>query len=185
MRQTVTTDEGLETEFHIGKSNDRIVLTIVITNTSDEPITKQSGMGKWGMIGLRDDSDLSRLESIGSTAVVTPWTIDPDHSIIYSRETATPSEAEEQWEQLESFLDVEFVTSPEEYRSLSETEDVEFAPNVNIPKESDTLFIATAGAFDVSMQAQFYPHALPEPLDRSEYTFMEQSTESYSFNFEE
>lgn len=170
--QETYTEQGLEARLHAGRQEDRIHVTLVVTNNGDEEFTASSGMGTWSYIHLVDENDVPRLQGVGSTAAVTPWAIPPNKSLVAARVTETPAEASEAWDM--NFDSMTFITDIDEYLDRSEEDDdVFFANNVNLPEENHIQLTATGsvdlGAFNPELQIEFTPTDLDEPLDPEEF----------------
>lgn len=177
MEKTVE-HNGLETKFHVGINENSIVLTLVVTNITDEPITSSSGMGTWSWISLKDADGVNRLESMGSTAAVTSWTIDPGTSLVSTRVTDTPQEATELWEDIGTF-DSDELLLPKEYSELSDEDRKShyLIPAVDIGSESETQLIAEGqvdlGGYGGTVELEFTPAELGEAFDTDELEIME------------
>ncbi len=177
MEKTVE-NNGLETKFHAGINDDSIVLTLIVTNITDEPITSSSGMGTWSWISLKDTNGVNRLESMGSTAAVTSWAINPGTSLVTTRVTDTPEEATELWEDIGTF-DTDELVLPGEYSELSDEDQKShyLIPAVDIESETEVRLLAEGrvdlGNYGGTVDLEFTPAELGDSFDTDELKIME------------
>lgn len=73
-------------------SGKKIRFGCVITNNSTEEVLLTSGNSSWCHLRLKDTSNNSFLETMGSTAKVTTRKLHPNQSMCTVRETLTPNE---------------------------------------------------------------------------------------------
>lgn len=179
MRKTVE-KENARITFDIGLQNESIYTTLIVTNTSSETIRTSSGMGKWGSITITDENDVERLESVGSTAAVTHWTIDPQKCIVYQRESCMPSEALELWTGGDMPDNFNYTVNPIE--SL-QNDDVYFAPNIDVVNESDHQFTAKSSVglknLETEFECTFTITELSDPISLDNLDIMDSAREKY------
>lgn len=160
------TEEGdrHETTLHVGRDDERLYITLAVTNTGEDPITAQSGGGKWASMQVVDEHDVRRLERMGTTQAMTGWTIPPGKSLVTCRATETPQEVRE--------LDVSFVDYVPDIEEADTDERRYYTPNVDLPSDEDVSMTVHASV-DLSGLATkfsqtFTPAELPDPLDHDD-----------------
>lgn len=175
MEKTITTGP-LQATLHAGCDGERVTLTLAVTNISDEPIKRGSAMGSWASINLMDKNNQLRLESMGSIAAVTSWTIPPGKSLVYQRSTSNPSEISDGWGDSE---EVSYIKDSNEYQERIEEDNTFFVPNLNLPKESDETFEAVGSIKLSGLENEviftFSPDELNEPIEPSEIYDIEEN----------
>lgn len=133
MEKTVK-DNHFEYKLHIGRDNNHIYLTAVITNITNDPVSFTTNMGSWCDIRLYDSTyDVDRLDSTLSTAAIKDWIIPPNKSISCTRRTKLPSEIDFS---LERETEINYTHDAEEYNKNPRNE-TRFTPNLNLNKTND------------------------------------------------
>lgn len=176
MQKTVL-NAGVKSTLHVGIENESVCITLIATNTTDETITASSGMGTWAWIGLTDENDMNRLESMGSTAAVTGWSIDPSKSLVSTRSTESCKKAKERWSEIPSLPEDDLVT-PQEFMTLSEKEQEEAyqIPALDVDSGNSTEFKASGqvdlGDYGASLEVTFTLADLGESFDMDSVDIM-------------
>lgn len=125
--------KNLECKLHIGREDENLFLTALITNVSESEVNFTTNMGSWCKIFIHDTKyDVERLEPTLSAAVIKDWRIPAGKSLSYTRRTKSPDELDFE---LERMTDVSFVTDAEEYINTDGA--VTFVSNLDLDKEKD------------------------------------------------
>lgn len=157
-------NDDIKTDVLVDESDGRLNVYVVVTNTTDEDIVTQSGMGSWCSIYIKDNNGHNRLEGMGSAAMVTTWEIPAQKSLLSKRQTDTKQEAAEKWEDIGR---CEYIPDLEEYTKRQDEDAVFFAPNIDLPNESHREFTCSVRTDLKGYSTEIEFSFCPDELDKN------------------
>lgn len=166
MRKKINKEENIITVFDVGKTNNNIRLSIIVTNTGNQEKVLHSVSSSWASINVLDSNLLNRIDSTLSVPASQTWSLKPDESIYYERSVKTKSEAK----------DIEYPPNTDTTLDPDNPTNKQYVPHIDPQSEYSDEFVAQYSvnfdSFNQNEDFLFKPHDLESPIDKSDYSFL-------------